>query len=57
MTLAPIESLISPNKCKIHRAWKRKGICILCEIERMDALKAYKQERGIKDVPIKVLKL
>lgn len=57
MTRIPTESLISPHKCKIHRTWIKKGVCSICERERMQALSQYKQERGIKEVPIKVIKL
>jgi len=57
MTRIPTESLTSPNICKKHRQWMKKGVCIVCEMERMQALHKYKQERGIEEVPIKVIKL
>ena len=55
--LALAETLIDPRKCPKHRAWIRKGICELCQLEKDKALAAYKQERGIVDVPIKVISL
>jgi len=57
MKPTPAENLISPYICKKHRQWMKKGVCIICENERTQALYNYKQERGIKEVPIKVLKL
>jgi len=57
MTRTPTENLISPCICKKHRLWMKKGICALCKKEETQALNKYKQERGIKEVPIKVIKL
>lgn len=57
MTRISTENLTSPHICKKHRQWTKKGVCIVCESERMQALNKYKQERGIKEVPIKVIKL
>lgn len=35
----------------------KKGGCSACRTEEIQRLNKYKQERGIKDVPIKVIKL
>jgi hypothetical protein len=45
--LAPLDTLIDPRKCKIHRSWKKKGVCDLCALAEERALKQYKLERGL----------
>lgn len=55
--LPPLSTLIDPRKCKVHRSWMKKGVCDLCRLAKDKELNNYKRERGIVDVPIKVIKL
>jgi hypothetical protein len=55
--LKPLETLTATNMCKKHRMWMKKGGCSACRTEEIQRLNQYKQERGIVDVPIKVIKL
>lgn len=45
------------RKCPIHNTWIRKGICEPCRMKQEQELKQYKKERGIVDVPLKIIKL
>lgn len=55
--LPALQTLTATNMCKKHRMWMKKGGCSACRTEEIQRLHQYKQERGIKDVPIKVIKL
>jgi hypothetical protein len=55
--VAPLETLTASNMCKKHRMWMKKGGCSACRTEEIQRLNQYKQERGIVDVPLKVIKL
>lgn len=53
----PIEQLISPKKCKIHRTWIRKGICEPCRMEQEKLLKQQQKEAGVVPTPIIIRKI
>lgn len=54
-SLASIETLVDKRKCKIHRSWKKKGVCDLCRLAEEKALQQYKLTHDIehKEVVIK----
>ena len=57
MKLVPVEQLISDKKCKIHRAWIKKGVCELCLMEQRKLEKQQQRESGVKPSPVIIRKI
>jgi hypothetical protein len=45
-----------PRKCNMHNMWMKKGMCAICQLDRMKAQNDFEHKYGSNKPPIKLTK-